>query len=157
MYRSAVFFFFLLPACSGSTLDIGGGPADDTSDGGSNEATDASSSDAGSCDIDNVTGTFIVTYTRKTGDCGDLPSAEYTLSSDVLWNTPGCTVQKKVTSKDRCESTGSADCVVGTSQEHIEGTISETSSSALDGTVSITVTNAQGQCSGTYAIAYRRK
>jgi hypothetical protein len=66
-------------------------------------------------------------------------------------------VLKKVTSVDQCVSHGSANCVVGVSREHIEGSITQTSSDALDGTVTIGVTNAQAQCSGAYAIAYRRK
>jgi hypothetical protein len=157
--RWALPLFLVMTACSGRAIDVG-----DLS-GGSDAGGETSASSNGSpfsdaarsCDIDNVTGTFVVTYTLQSGTCGDLPSSQYDLVQDWPWNTPGCIVKQKTTSADRCVSTGSADCIVGASTESIQGSITETSPDAIDGTVSIQVTNSVGQCSGTYAIAYRRK
>lgn len=76
--------------------------------------------------IDNVTGKFEVTYEKVSGTYPDLPAQEYELTPDILWKTKGCTTKDKETSDDRCVSTGRADCVFDSIDEHIEGSITQT-------------------------------
>jgi hypothetical protein len=148
-------------ACSGNTLDIGnprdgGTSSQDSSDAGTGDAQGVGTS----CDIDSITGTFAVSYTKLTGTCGEIQTQYFTWTqANVLWNdtSRGCTPKSKTTSSDRCSTTGSADCVVGEIQEHVEGTIKEQSPDLMSGTVSINATSPQGPCTGTYTITYTRQ
>jgi len=114
--------------------------------------------DAGSfsCDIDGISGTFLVVYDKLDGDCGDLPPSTYEIPRGAWWQAPGCTPSATSTSTDQCSSTGRAHCVLEGATTEISGTITQESDEVIQGMVHMAITTDMGTCTSDYRVRYMR-
>lgn len=102
----------------------------------------------------NHTGTYSVTFSRRDGNCGDIPEQVIVISGPSAV-PQGCTGSVR-TSADGCDVTYDVTCPVkgGTLTERGSGSWSNDGSSGH--ATEQVILNASVSCSGTYDVTYRK-
>ena len=124
-----------------------------------------------SCRQTDRSGTYLLTWTKSTGTCGEIPAQLVPLAPQVLGDGgtfagglgSACTIHSDVWSDGNCRNDRSFTCVVmasgaTTTIDYVTITRQETENgSTIDGTVSLRATDSAGGCTGIYTVVYLRQ
>ena len=118
------------------------------------------------CQFSHRSGSYLVSFSLISGNCGEIPSTLVALNHDGSSPTPpeGCTYETHTWSGDQCELQTVQTCIVesdNTSSKTTAITQQEDSSgNRINGTMSMEIRNDNDnslKCTGTYDILYERQ
>ncbi|HYE91594.1 MAG TPA: hypothetical protein VEA38_11270 [Terriglobales bacterium] len=137
----------LLGACTVETA-----PKND----GSKPSTTASGT-ALVCEKTDRRGTYMMTYTTVSGNCGELPSGLANFDTPQ----PNCTTKSEIWSENDCKVDDVSECTIDTGGKVEATTVSRQTiedGSRIEGTMTFNATNTRaGNCFGTYKVTAVRQ
>lgn len=121
-------------------------------------SADNGDSKPSSCDPNRRAGTYLMTATTRSGDCGKLESSLVVLDPAETGAADGCTVRSERFSEGACALERTVTCVSGKLKTEAVGISRQVTAdgSRLEGILTVVLTG-ESYCRGTYDVVYVRQ
>jgi hypothetical protein len=107
----------------------------------------------------NRVGSYVISYTAKSGDCGDLGEGIVQISNNTPSTAPNCTGGAWAATEENCKTTGSTTCTTADGVRITQKGACHWVEDASSGSCEVQVIFVGGglDCSGLYDVRYRRQ